>query len=355
MRADGDLRVVVVGVGRIAESVHLPVLSALPGVSVIGVVEPRPERRELACARWAGVEAFASIDELTDADALIVCTPPDQHVGPALRAFELGAHLYLEKPIATRSEDAREIVEASRSSSRLSMLGFNYRFHPGVAKLEQRLADGEIGARVAVRTVFSVPASGPDDWRRLRARGGGALQDLGGHHVDLVRLVTGEEAIEVTASIWSCRSEDDTAMLTVGMSDGSFAQSLFAHGGPEVDRIEVFGEEGSLTLDRLRGEVERNPARFEYGRAAVLRDAWHDAVRAARRVVRQPGELSYRLALTAFVDAARGRGSDRLPTLEDGLRALECLEAAIESSATGSTVSVSVRPPGGEPAAPARS
>ena len=70
MRADEDLRVVVVGVGQIAESIHLPVLSALSGVSIRGVVDPRPERRDLVCARWPGVEAFGSIDALAGAAAV---------------------------------------------------------------------------------------------------------------------------------------------------------------------------------------------------------------------------------------------------------------------------------------------
>jgi predicted dehydrogenase len=350
MRADEDLRVVVVGVGQIAESIHLPVLSALSGVSISGVVDPRLQRRDLARARWPGVEAFASIDELAGAeapDALVVCTPPDHHVAPALRAFELGAHLYLEKPIAVRSEDAHKIVEASRGSSRVAMLGFNYRFHPGVTELARRLAAGEIGVRVAIRTVFSVPTLDPDDWRRVRAQGGGALLDLGGHHIDLLRFITGEDATEVTASISSRQSEDDTALVTVGLSDGSFAQSLFAFGGSESDRFEVFGEEGSLALDRLKGEVEFHPTRFEYGRAPVLRDVVRGLAGTARRIFREPGERSYHVALSAFVRAARAGGArgahggaDQLPTLEDGLRALECIEAAIESSATRSTVTV---------------
>jgi predicted dehydrogenase len=365
MRADDDLRVVVVGVGQIAESIHLPVLSALSGVSIRGVVDPRPERRDLVRARWPGVEAFGSIDELAGAaapDALVVCTPPDHHEGPALCAFELGAHLYLEKPIAVSSEDARRIVEASEGSSRVAMLGFNYRFHPGVTELARRLATGEIGERVAIRTVFSVTALDPDDWRRVRARGGGALQDLGGHHIDLMRFITGEDATDVTASISSRQSEGDTALVTVGLSDGSFAQSLFAFGGPESDRFEVFGEKGSLALDRLKGEVEFHPPRFEYGRGAALRDAVRELAGTARRIVRAPGERSYHLALSAFVHAARARhgqdaglgpGAHQLPTLEDGLRALECVEAAIESSATGSTVTV--RPAGAGPFPRARS
>lgn len=344
MKTDEDLRFAVVGVGQIAESVHLPVLSTLPGVTICGVVDPRPERRELARARWTGIRTFASIDELTDVDvphALLVCTPPDQHVDPALRAFELGAHLYLEKPIAARSEDARIIVEASKGSARVSMLGFNYRYHPGVNEVARRLAAGEIGARVAIRTFFSVPAAGPDDWRRVRARGGGALLDLGAHHFDLLRFITGADAIDVSASISSRQSEDDMALVSVRLSDGSCAQSLFALGAAESDRVEVFGEDGSLALDRLRGEVELHPAKFEYGRATVLRELSRDAMRATRRILRRPGERSYRLALSAFLRATRGEDVDPLPTLEDGLRALEWIEAAMESSATRSTVALS--------------
>lgn len=321
----------MIGAGRIAEHIHLPNLLRFPGVRLAGVVDPDRGRRHVVQSHWTRLPVFESIDELLGSatpDALVVCTPPEHHVEGALRALGCGAHLYLEKPIATRSAEARALVEAWRASTRIATMGFNYRHHPGIRELVRRFEAGEVGARIAIRTLFSAPQEDPDSWRSSPARGGGALVDLGSHHLDLVRFVTGEEVRELVAT----RSPSgDTASVTLTLTDRSMADCLFLLGGPEVDRFEIIGERGILSLDRLAGRVEYVERRFGHDRGSAFRRATRLALVAARQAGRPAGEPSYRLALAAFVEAVRG-SRDPLPSLEDGLRALELAEAAIESA-----------------------
>ena len=118
----GLVGIAVIGAGRIAEQVHIPNLLRFPGVTLEGVVDPDRGRRHAIQSRWTHLPAFESIDQLLGSarpDALVVCTPPEHHVEGALRALGCGAHLYLEKPIATRSAEARGMVEAWRASTRI--------------------------------------------------------------------------------------------------------------------------------------------------------------------------------------------------------------------------------------------
>lgn len=334
MGASEPVRMAVIGAGQIAERVHLPNLERLPGVVLQGVVDPDSNRREVIRSRWANMPAFESMDELLASgtpDGLIVCTPPEQHLESALRVLSSGAHLYLEKPIATRLAEGRALIEAWRESTQIAAMGFNYRYHPGITRLVRRFEVGEIGARIAIRTLFSAPGDDRRGWRFSPSLGGGALIDIGSHHLDLIRFVTGEGAKEVSATLFSRVTEGDTAFITLALTDGSMADCLFVLGGPEVDRFEIVGEEGVLALDRLAGRVEYTAPRFAHDRRSAMRRAARLARAAAREVTRSAGEPSYRIALAAFVSAIRGSG-ERLPTLEDGLRALEMAEAAAESA-----------------------
>lgn len=334
--AGADLiKVGVVGAGRIAERVHIPNLSRIPGVVVEGVVDPDAERRKVIRSRWPETPVFETTDDLLGSrapEALIVCTPPENHAEGARQALAGGTHLYLEKPIATRSAEARDIVQSWRSPKTAAM-GFNYRFHPGIRELKRRVSAGEVGAVIAIRTLFSAPSADGSGWWSAPSRGGGALIDLGSHHLDLVRFVTGLEVEEVAATPAKGSVGRDTVFVTLVLTDGGVANCLFVHGGPEVDRFEIIGESGVLSLDRLAGRVEHVERRFGHDRRSALRRAGHLARVAAGEAGRRPGEPSYRLALEAFLGAVRG-AADHLPTLADGLRALELVEAAVESVRT---------------------
>ena len=336
-RSGADLiKVGVVGAGRIAERVHIPNLSRIPGVMVEGVVDPDAERRKVIRSRWPETRLFETTDDLLGSsapEALIVCTPPEHHAEGARQALAGGTHLYLEKPIATRSVDGRDILRSWSASPKVAAMGFNYRFHPGIGELKRRVSDGEVGAVIAIRTLFSAPSADGSGWWSAPSRGGGALIDLGSHHLDLVRFVTGLEVEEVAATPAKGSVGRDTVYVTLVLTDGGVANCLFVHGGPEVDRFEIIGESGVLSLDRLAGRVEHVERRFRHDRRSALRRAGHLARAAAGEAGRSPGEPSYRLALEAFLGVLQG-AVDRLPTLADGLRALELVEAAVESVRT---------------------
>jgi predicted dehydrogenase len=172
-------------------------------------------------------------------------------------------------------------------------------------------------------------------WRRARREGGGALLDLGSHHVDLVRWLLDDEIVEARASLRSRSSEDDTAVVELALASGPSVQSLFAYGTVDEERFEVYGEEGRIVVDRRR-----------YQRAAVERSGegrFRRAARTARdgadvRYIlekrRLPGhEPSHLAALRRFA-AAASTGKPVKPDLLDGRACAAVLEAAA-SEATG--------------------
>jgi 2-hydroxy-4-carboxymuconate semialdehyde hemiacetal dehydrogenase len=103
-----------------------------------------PERTE-AFAREHGYERQStSLEEaLGDpaVDAIILCTPSDQHEAQAIACLDAGKHVLVEIPVAMSLAGARRVAAKARESGRVAMVAHTHRYHPGV-----RLAKSEIEA-----------------------------------------------------------------------------------------------------------------------------------------------------------------------------------------------------------------
>ncbi len=343
------VRVGLIGCGRIAQLVHLPTLRRLPGVAVVALAEPDPQRRAEAQRLAPQAQVYADASELLarpDIDAVVVAAPNAVHAPLACAAFAAGKHVYLEKPLATTLDDGEAVVAAWRASGRMGMIGFNFRFNPLYQALRDALRRGEIRVPVAARSVFtSAPRQG-GTWQAARASGGGVLLDLASHHVDLVHFLFGESRVTISASLRSVQSEDDTAFLRLTLADGLAVETFVSTCAVDEDRFEVYGPSGKLSVDRLRGlELERATA---VGRASPAGRALHRLGLVARssfartRLRHPTYEPSYMAALSHF---ALGVQSGRLapPDLMDGLRSLRVVLAAEEAARTGHVVHLDSR------------
>jgi predicted dehydrogenase len=331
------LKVALLGCGGIARLAHGPALRRLGGARVVALADADPGRLDGMQALFPGARGHAdwraALDQ-PEVDAAVVALPTAMHAEAALAAIERGRHLYLEKPLATSVADGRRVVEAWRRSAVTAMMGFNYRRNPLVERARDVIRTGALGSLVAVRTVFSTTARDTPPWKTARGTGGGVLLDLGVHHVDLLRFLTGEEIEDARAELRTVRAEADTAFVRLRLTSGCLAQCFFSSGSVEEDRVEVYGSAAKLTLDRYRSlRVEVTPARAGSPLELALRRAlaeWR-ALPYAVRKLRSPGqEPSYAASLAAFVGAASA-GERVAPDLEDGLRAMEVVELAERS------------------------
>ena len=343
------LRVGLVGCGHLAREVHLPVLTSMPDATVVAVADPDPAARAEAVRLAPRAEAAADLPALLalGPDAVVVCTPTATHAEVACDVLAAGVPLYLEKPVATTLDDAERVVEAWRAAGVPAMLGFNYRLNPLYAEVAQRVREGEVGAVIAMRTVFSTRDGGAG-WRGRRDHGGGVLLDLAAHHVDLARYVLTDEVMEVSARLASRQTDDDTVTLDLRTAGGAAVQTFCSLSAVEDDRIEVVGEDGVLRASRYESlAVERGGATAAGAVSAVTGHVARSAAGAAY-LLRKRGEPwnepSFRAALARFAEAVRtGRPAEPDPV--GGYRCLAVLAAARESAREGRVVTVSTPPP----------
>ena len=341
------VRVGVLGCGEIAYWVHLPTLGRMSEVELVSAAEPDPRAREQAASILQkpvldrGEDLFAR----ADIDAVVICAPTAFHYPLALAACAAHKHLYLEKPIAADLNSAREIVRAAADTGLVAMIGFHRRQHPAIVQARKILASGALGNISVAQTVLSEPmGSGAAEWRKHRASGGGVLLDLASHHFDLLRFLLHDEFAEAEARTASEQTECDAARVRMTTTRGIEVQSFFSCRSGLADTIQLFGERGTLKIDRFSPSVElRVPRRFGYGlrSAHLLRS--RDAMRwRISKLMRPSYDPAYRRALEAFVARIQGQPRE-VPRLDDGLRSLEAVLAAEQSAQSGHAVTITAR------------
>jgi predicted dehydrogenase len=326
------LRAGLLGCGRIAGYFHGPILARLPGVAVTALADPVAEnRRRLAYAAPAAnhYADWQSPIELGEIDLAVICLPPALHARAAVAAFEAGCHVYVEKPLALTRSEGRAMIAAWERAGTVGMVGLNFRFHPLVEEARRRVADGELGAVTAVRTLFTSQRRSLPDWKAEPGAGGDALADLGTHDVDLAAFLTGRPVRPESLRHTGLTGPSGSAATVSGtLADGTLLSLTVAQTtGTSERRIEILGEKGHLQLDLSEARLRMRTGRD--GRLARLSRIGRglSALSPAALLGRQAPEPSFARALRAFVTAAQ-TGQQARPDLHDGFRAMELVLAA---------------------------
>src|SRR5579875_236050 len=184
------LRIGIVGAGRIVDRVHLPILSAMPGVSVAGLFDQDQTQSLLLAKKFPGVHTCLSLDELLalQLDAVLVACPNYLHAKLSIAMLNAGVHVLCEKPMATTLDEAIDMVEAAQRNRRELMIAYANRFRPEILLLQELVQQGKLGEIQTVRCSWlrrnEVP--GTNTWfTRRTLSGGGALIDLGSHLINI--------------------------------------------------------------------------------------------------------------------------------------------------------------------------
>ena len=335
-RSPGELRLGVVGFGRLARDFYLPALRTLAGVRLVAVADPLPESRRAAAARVAGAAIHADHHALlakTPPDGLLVASPPSTHLEVWRTATARGIAAFVEKPLVLASELP---VLDGRESDRRVMVDFNRRFWPPYLRLRTLVHDGVLGRPVHVDFALSLDVLG---WsrvtrHRLDGREGGLLHDLGCHAIDLATELLGEEPDGVEAETSSRRWPGDHVRLRLVFPSGASAACELAYGARTRERLALRGPMAAAWLVEPNAALHVEPAG---ARSSRLVAALHDAAFLGYRAIRRShaiGRASIRGALAAFAASLRS-GAPFSPGLEDGARNARYVAAALRSAARG--------------------
>ena len=328
------LKIGVIGAGFIG-SVHAKNIARHPETQLVAVSDVNLEAaKKLAAATGAkAVGDAAEIFSDKEVEAVFICSLTSTHVDFLKRSAEFGKAVYCEKPIGLDYQEAVAAVDVVRAAKVPAMLGFNRRFDPNHAALQDEVRRGEVGKLEIIQMTSRGPSLPAISYL---ATSGGQLKDQTIHFFDLLRWITGGEAQEVYA-IGAAMVDPkvaevgdvDTSIVAIRMESGALCQidSARRTGYGYDERIEVFGSTGMVESRRQR---VRGVSRYVGDKIIDdgLHAGWFERI-----------EQSYYQILDAFADSV-ANGTEPSPSLEDGLKAQLLADKATESLKSGKPVKV---------------
>ncbi len=183
------IKVGVIGLGNIAQVIHLPILSKLENAQIVALCDTEFQRAKLLGERYKVKNVFKNYQDLlamNEVDAVVIATPTNTHKEIAIAAVKAKKHCLVEKPLARTAKEAKEILDVVNKSDVKVMVGMNQRFRPDAMVLKSFIENGEIGDVFFVKCGWLKKNPVDRQWKTQKSvSGGGVFLDLGIMVLDL--------------------------------------------------------------------------------------------------------------------------------------------------------------------------
>jgi len=297
-----------------------------------------PESRARFQTEHGVPRAASSLQNLLsdpEVEGVLVTTPNDAHKPVILEALAAGKAVYTDKPIAHTLEDAREIKQAVEREMGLFSIGHSARRLSGHRMMKDWVDSARLGGLSMAEAHFTTPRGltlTPDSWRYFAEKSpGGALIQLGVHHTDtLQHLLDPVRSVSAHArSLYIDAEVPDTVMVLMEFESGVLGTLATGWAAPGVYQMRLYGTEANLFYDVDQGYWDRSEEIDARSRLEVQHRG-----ETARTVVELSPTDMFKEEIEEFALAIRGQAEVEV-TLDDSIRALAVVMAAVESSDRG--------------------
>jgi predicted dehydrogenase len=326
-----DVRVAVIGLGRMGRAHAQHLAFHVPGARLAGVVDERSDT--VACvAHELGVPGRTSVEDLlaADIDGVVIATPLATHAALVEAVALAGKHVLCEKPFAVDETEARRALDAAERAGVKLQVGFHRRFDPDFAEAARRIHAGEAGRVYQYHASMRDMRPPPDEVVRAER----VIVDAICHDFDAARWLVGEIhelttfGASLSSSLFTELDEPDNTVVVVRFVDGALGvleNSRVAGYGFEC-RMELVGSNATVRVGhhRRRHLTWLTPGQETVDHVADFAERFRHA---------------HVLELADFVAAIREDRPVRVSGW-DGLAAVRLCDAAIRSMVEGRTVRV---------------
>lgn len=331
-----EFRVGLLGLGAIAQVVHLPILAQMKGVKLVTVCDVDTAKAKAIAGRF-NVERVAQRDDevfkADDLDAVVIATPSHLHEVQGIAALSAGKHVLVEKPLAIQPEEAARVIAAAETYGKTLMVAMNNRYRPDTQALKPFATGGELGTVFLARGAWlnrKMRVIRPTWRHRVATAGGGALMDLGIQTLDLAMWFLNFPKVRSLV----CHTHpgegmevEDSAAIILRLDNGSaISLSLSWSLVAEKDRhyMRLLGTRGSGSLQPLAVYKELDQGQI-LDVTPLLPPSSENAY-----------TQSYRAELEDFVATARGDRPAELP--REQVELMRLVRLAYQSAREGREV-----------------
>lgn len=317
----------IAGLGSIGRR-HLHNLLALGEHDVLLY---RTHQSTLPETEFAGFPVETNLDAAlaSGVKAVIIANPTALHLEVAIPAAEAGCHLLIEKPVSHSLNKIQLLQQAVSSSGACVVVGYQFRFHPGLQQVAQFLREGTIGRPISARAHWGEYLPGWHPWEDYRL-GYSARRDLGGgvlltlsHPIDYLRWLLGDirQVWGMTESSGELDLEgvEDVAEICMRFKNGCLGSIHLDYlQQPPDHHLEIIGSRGSIYWDNASGQTRIYKAKSS---------GWENYP-APQGFERNDMFLA---EMRNFIDVVNGTAQP-FCTLEDGIAALRICRAILDAS-----------------------
>ncbi len=309
------LGVAVIGTGFWGKN-HARVYHELESTNLAAICDVNADRAK-AIAELYNVKAYTSSARMLkdpEVEAVSICTWSTMLAKEADKALQAGKNVLVEKPMATNSKQAQALVKTAEEKGLHLTVGFLMRFIPGLQTIRDAVKQKKIGDLV------SASAKRVSQWPE-RIGDVGVVKDTAIHDIDIIRFISGQEAVSVYAKTGNMRHRqfEDYAQIMISYEHGgsAFIESNWLT--PYKTRtLTVTGTDAIMKLDYITQEL------------------WIENEKETLQP-RLPFKEPLKEELSHFADCILNKKKP-VVTGHDGLKALEIAMAALQSSAKNAAV-----------------
>ena len=323
----------VIGIGSFGK-LHVKTYSEIDSVELVAISSRSVEKVQ-PFADKLNVRLYHDYHDLLanpDIQAVSICVPPHIQGEIAIKALEANKDVLLEKPIATKLEDALAIKEAAEKYNRTVMVGHIERFNPSLRRVKSLIKNGHIGRPFKVSSRRASTFKGKPEWVWDKC---GMMIHICGHDLDVIKWFMDDHVEKVYAEGGSFlrnvpgQYDNLTILLRfkkggIGVIESSWTMPSTFPTEENDTRIDVIGTEGNIIVNNLNQTISMCNEKKGLTYPGILR--WPGGID------EDGGVNSYAIKdeLLHFANCVRGKAKPTI-TIEEGIRILEILLAAGKS------------------------
>ena len=322
------VKIGVIGLGGVAQLVHLPNLTKIPNVDLTAVAEINKSRRQIISDKFNVKQIYSNHKEMlskSDVEAVIIATPTSTHTEIAIDCLNAGKDVLVEKPLAISHQEAKKIVDVAKKNKKKLMVGMNLRYRPDTMLLRSFINTNEIGEPFYIKCGWIRKQSSNEKWfTKKQESGGGVIIDLGIHLLDLALWLLDYPEISSVSTqnfFHNTKNVEDTSINCIKCKNSAVINLEVSWSLPiEKDHffLDVYGTKGSFSS---------NPF-------SLYKRVENDYINLTPTQVDNPTVLfkkSYLNELKSFIGAIRGLNPVFSPG-EEAIERMKIIEAMYQSA-----------------------
>ena len=326
------MRFIQVGVGGFGGH-WVNILKENRDVQVVGMVDIKDEALKAACEKAGHQPAicFHSLDEAlakVQTDVVLVCTPPEYHMAPVCQALKAGLAVISEKPMADSLAHCKTMLRTAKQTKRTYVVSQNYRYSAPTWTMNEVVRSGRLGEIGQVKIDFYLGMDFGGGFRH--SMDFPLLVDMSIHHFDLIRFVTGLDAVRVRGYAWNPKwsnyKGDCSSTVVFEMSNGArvlYNASWCAKGqfSDWNGNWQIEGTKGTLEYKQGEMKVHDVPGLYKVEKSEPV-------------LLQQPPKGGQQFVLDDFLEAVKARRRPKTDVY-DNIRSVAMVFAAVKAVKTG--------------------